>query len=87
MAVRVRKNKDTTLSSSITAQSEKPWQEKSLINSEDRGKALWRAAVNDKLDPNGLSTNKIYTYDWNGDFTVLFAHQSKGGAFCRRRQP
>jgi TonB-linked SusC/RagA family outer membrane protein len=56
------------LSSSITAQNERPWQEP-VLGAEGRGRALWQAAVNDKLDPNGISTNKIYTYDWNGDFT------------------
>ena len=52
--------------SSLTTQSEKPWQEK-VLNSHDRGVALWRAAVNDSTDPNGLLSN-IYTYDWNGDY-------------------
>jgi TonB-linked SusC/RagA family outer membrane protein len=56
------------LSSSISAQTERPWQEP-VLSSEGRGKALWQAAVNDNLDPNGLSTNQIYTYDWNGDFS------------------
>ena len=51
---------------SLTSQSEKPWQE-NVLNSYDRGAALWRAAVNDKTDPNNL-VNKIYTYDWNKDF-------------------
>ncbi|MFL5787655.1 MAG: SusC/RagA family TonB-linked outer membrane protein, partial [Flavisolibacter sp.] len=54
------------LNSSITNQTEKPWQE-NVLNSHDRGVALWRAAVNDHTDPNNL-VNKIYTYDWNGDF-------------------
>lgn len=39
------------------------------MSAEGRGRALWQAAVNDKLDPNAISTNKIYTYDWNGDFS------------------
>jgi len=51
---------------SLTMQTERPWQEK-VLNSLDRGKALWRAAVNDSTDPNNL-VNKIYTYDWNGDY-------------------
>ena len=54
-------------SSSLTWQSERPWQEK-VLSSLDRGKALWRAAVNDSLDPNGLSTKNIYTYSWNGNY-------------------
>lgn len=51
---------------SLTTQSEKPWQE-SVLTSQQRGAALWRAAVNDSTDPNGL-VSKIYTYDWNGDY-------------------
>ncbi len=53
-------------SSSVTAQTERPWQEK-VLSSTDRGKAIWRAAVNDSLDPNTILPN-IYTYDWNGNF-------------------
>ena len=56
-----------TLNSSLTWQTERPWQEKAL-NSVDRGRALWRAAVNDSTDPNNL-VNQIYTYDWNGNYT------------------
>jgi TonB-linked SusC/RagA family outer membrane protein len=55
------------LNSSATWQTERPWQEK-VLNSEDRGKALWRAAVNDGTDPNNL-VSKIYTFDWNQDYT------------------
>ncbi|HTQ27931.1 MAG TPA: TonB-dependent receptor plug domain-containing protein, partial [Puia sp.] len=55
-------------STSITAQTEKPWQEP-VLSSHDRGVALWRAAVNDSTDPNQNSTNQIYTYNWNGDYT------------------
>lgn len=54
------------LNSSLTTQTVKPWQEK-VLNSEQRGQALWRAAVNDKTDPNDL-VNQIYTFDWNKDF-------------------
>lgn len=54
------------LNSSITTQDEKPWQEK-VLSSEQRGTALWQAAVNDSTDPNEL-VKKIYTYDWNGDY-------------------
>ena len=52
--------------SSLTLQTEKPWQE-NVLNSEHRGRALWRAAVNDKTDPNNL-VNHIYKFDWNGDY-------------------
>jgi len=55
------------LNSSATWQNERPWQEK-VLNSEDRGKALWRAAVNDGTDPNNL-VSQIYTFDWNKDYT------------------
>ncbi|MDE3212480.1 MAG: SusC/RagA family TonB-linked outer membrane protein [Bacteroidota bacterium] len=54
-------------SSSITAQTERPWQEP-VLSSEQRGAALWRAAINDGTDPNLNSTSNIYQYDWNGDF-------------------
>ena len=52
--------------SNLTFQTEKPWQEK-VLNSEQRGEALWRAAVNDKTDPNNVA-NQIYKFDWNGDY-------------------
>src|SRR5258708_4638211 len=55
-----------TLNSSATWQTERPWQER-VLNTEDRGKALWRAAVNDGTDPNNL-VNQIYTFDWNNDY-------------------
>ena len=35
------------------------------LNTEGRGRAYWRAAVNDHTDPNN---NQIYQYDWNGDY-------------------
>jgi TonB-linked SusC/RagA family outer membrane protein len=54
------------LNSSLAFQSEKPWQE-NVLGSEERGRALWRAAVNDGTDPNGL-VSQIYTFDWNGDY-------------------
>jgi TonB-dependent starch-binding outer membrane protein SusC len=55
------------LSSSLTWQSERPWQE-SILSSTQRGQALWRAAVNDGSDPNTISTSNIYQYKWNGDY-------------------
>ncbi len=54
------------LNSSLAFQTEKPWQE-DVLNSEQRGRALWRAAVNDGTDPNNL-VSQIYTFDWNGDY-------------------
>ncbi|KAA2242749.1 TonB-dependent receptor [Chitinophaga agrisoli] len=35
------------------------------LNAEQRGERYWRAAVNDKSDPNA---NQIYQFDWNKDF-------------------
>ncbi len=59
-------------SSSLTTQSEKPWQEP-VLSSTQRGQALWQAAVNDHnvdgvTDPNAISTNQIYAYTWNNDY-------------------
>lgn len=54
------------LNSSLTFQTEKPWQE-NVLNSEQRGEALWRAAINDGTDPNSL-VSQIYKFDWNGDY-------------------
>ena len=79
---------------SITTQTERPWQEK-VLNSLDRGKALWRAAVNDSTDPNNL-VNKIYTYDWNGDYNNPILNQVHIAPFvggdigrtpCSRQRP
>jgi TonB-linked SusC/RagA family outer membrane protein len=36
----------------------------SVLNTEQRGRAYWQAAVNDGDDPND---NAIYKYNWNGD--------------------
>lgn len=52
--------------SSVSLQTERPWQEP-VLNAEQRGKVLWQAAVNDKTDPNSIGA--IYSYDWNKDFT------------------
>lgn len=54
-------------SSSLTWQTERPWQQP-VLSSLDRGKALWQAAVNDSTDPNKNSTSNIYQYTWNGDY-------------------
>lgn len=35
------------------------------LNAEERGRAYWQAAVNDKANPNN---NQIYQYDWNNNF-------------------
>lgn len=54
------------LNSSISAQSEKSTRVK-MLNSIDRGKALWLASVNDRQDP-AAGYGEIYTFDWNHDF-------------------
>ncbi|MEJ7738639.1 MAG: SusC/RagA family TonB-linked outer membrane protein [Chitinophagaceae bacterium] len=53
------------LNSSVSVQTEKPWRE-DVLNAEERGRVLWRAAVNDRTDPS--VHRAIYTYDWNGDY-------------------
>ncbi|RDC54197.1 TonB-dependent receptor [Pedobacter chinensis] len=35
------------------------------LNAEERGRAYWQAAVNDRSDPN---LNQIYKYEWNNNF-------------------
>jgi TonB-linked SusC/RagA family outer membrane protein len=55
------------LNSSISAQSEKSMRLK-MLNSVDRGKALWLASVNDRQDP-AAGYGDIYAFDWNHDFT------------------
>jgi TonB-linked SusC/RagA family outer membrane protein len=51
---------------SISIQSEKASRFK-MLNSVDRGKALWQASVNDKQDP-AAGYGQIYQFDWNNDF-------------------
>lgn len=53
--------------SSTSIQSEKSMRFK-MLNSIDRGKALWQASVNDKQDP-AAGYGEIYKFDWNKDFT------------------
>jgi TonB-linked SusC/RagA family outer membrane protein len=54
------------LNSSISTQSEKS-QRFEMLNSVDRGRALWQASVNDRIDP-ASGYGEIYTFDWNNDF-------------------
>ncbi|RYY61243.1 MAG: SusC/RagA family TonB-linked outer membrane protein [Chitinophagaceae bacterium] len=54
------------LNSSISAQSEKSMR-LDMLNSIDRGRALWLASVNDRQDP-AAGYGEIYTFDWNNDF-------------------
>ncbi len=52
--------------SSLSAQSEKSMRFK-MLNSIDRGKALWQASVNDQQDP-AAGYGEIYNFDWNKDY-------------------
>jgi TonB-linked SusC/RagA family outer membrane protein len=54
------------LNSSLSAQSEKSMRFK-MLNSVDRGRALWQASVNDKQDPTA-GYGEIYQFDWNHDY-------------------
>src|SRR5690625_779826 len=36
-----------------------------MLNTQQYGEALWRAAINDGLDPNEIT--QIYSYDWHRD--------------------
>lgn len=51
---------------SVSVQSEKSSRFK-MLNAVDRGKALWRASVNDGQDP-AAGYGQIYNFDWNHDF-------------------
>ena len=53
--------------SSVSAQSEKSMRF-NMLNSVDRGKALWQASVNDGQDP-AAGYGEIYNFDWNNNFT------------------
>lgn len=49
-----------------TSISQQAYQKKpKILNTQQRGEMYWRAAVNDRFDPNN---NQIYKYDWNNDF-------------------
>ncbi|MBL4675624.1 MAG: SusC/RagA family TonB-linked outer membrane protein, partial [Mucilaginibacter sp.] len=37
-----------------------------MLNTQQRGEAYWRAAINNQFNPND---NQIYKFDWNNDFT------------------
>ncbi|AKD58592.1 SusC/RagA family TonB-linked outer membrane protein [Spirosoma radiotolerans] len=51
---------------SISTQSEKSQRFK-MLNSVDRGRALWQASVNDGVDP-ADGFGQIYNFDWNKDY-------------------
>ncbi|TDH23236.1 SusC/RagA family TonB-linked outer membrane protein [Segetibacter sp. 3557_3] len=54
------------LNSSVSVQSEKSSRFK-MLNSVDRGKALWQASVNDRQDP-VAGYGDIYNFAWNNDY-------------------
>lgn len=55
------------LNTSISFQTEKPFRFR-MLNSLDRGKALWQASVNDGQDPTA-GYGEIYNFDWNKNFS------------------
>ncbi|MGM0530556.1 MAG: SusC/RagA family TonB-linked outer membrane protein [Bacteroidota bacterium] len=57
---------NVVFNSHISAQSEKP-QRFEMLDALGRGEALWRASVNDGIDP-ASGYGEIYDFDWNGDF-------------------
>lgn len=52
--------------SNLSVQNEKQQRFK-MLNSVDRGRALWQASVNDRVDP-ASGYGEIYNFDWNGDY-------------------
>jgi TonB-linked SusC/RagA family outer membrane protein len=52
--------------SNVSIQSEKNQRFK-MVNAEDRGKILWQASVNDRVNP-ADGYGAIYGFDWNNDF-------------------
>ena len=56
-----------SINSNLSVQSERK-QRYEMLNSQQRGEALWRASVNDGADPNA-GYGEIYNFDWNNDFT------------------
>jgi TonB-dependent starch-binding outer membrane protein SusC len=52
--------------SNVTFQSERSQRFK-MLNAAERGRALWQASINDRLDP-ASAYGEIYQFDWNGNF-------------------
>ncbi|MES2774844.1 MAG: SusC/RagA family TonB-linked outer membrane protein [Bacteroidota bacterium] len=57
---------DFQFNSSTSIQSEKA-SRFTMLNSIDRGRALWQASVNDKQDP-AAGYGEMYAFNWNNDF-------------------
>jgi TonB-linked SusC/RagA family outer membrane protein len=55
-----------SFNSNLSQQSERK-QRYDMLNSQQRGEALWRASVNDGADPNA-GYGEIYNFNWNNDF-------------------
>lgn len=55
-----------SINSNVSVLSERQ-QRYDMLNSQQRGEALWRASVNDGADPTA-GFGEIYNFDWNGDF-------------------
>ena len=55
-----------SINSNLSVLSERQ-QRYDMLNSVQRGEALWRASVNDGADPNG-GYGEIYNFDWNDDY-------------------
>ncbi len=68
---------------STSIQSEKSLRFK-MLNSLDRGKALWQASVNDGQDP-AAGYGEIYQFDWNNDYNNPVLNGVTVTAFCWRR--
>ena len=56
-----------SFNSNLSQQSERK-QRYDMLNSQQRGEALWRASVNDGADPNA-GYGEIYNFNWNNDFS------------------
>lgn len=63
-----KKNGEVSIqyNSNFSMQSEKNQRFK-MVNAEDRGKILWQASVNDRVNP-ADGYGAIYGFDWNNDF-------------------
>lgn len=59
------KDLNVSFNTNFSALSEKQ-QRYDMLNSEERGRVLWEASVNDDTDP-ASGYGEIYDFDWNGD--------------------
>ncbi len=63
-----KKNGEVSIqfNSNLSIQSEKNQRFK-MLNAVDRGKVLWQASVNDRINPTD-GYGEIYSFDWNNDY-------------------